>query len=204
MFTSTRWCDNDSIMTRCESAKSRLKKLSAFGVNDSEIEINENDKLNTNVEDLSNSVFKDTLKCNNTKSGNITLPGQKYPSWFYEKIEAEKIIITLSDDNDCGNHENVYYFPAFINVLSRLMNQFPLWSNVMKNLYKSKIDRPTSSNVESYFRTLKKILFQIGTKSQRLRIDEFIIKHFEFLTGELKIANSNLNIKKIKRKKQKR
>lgn len=166
--------NNDGIMTRCESAKSRLKKLSAFGVNDTEIEINENDKLNTNVEDLSNSVFQDSLKCNITKSGNIVLPGEKLPSWFYEKIETEKLIITLSDDNEFGSHENVYYFLAFINVLLRLMNQFPLWSNVTKNLYKSQIDRPTSSNVESYFRTLKKLLFQIGTKSQRLRISRRI------------------------------
>ncbi|CAF4950965.1 unnamed protein product [Pieris macdunnoughi] len=174
---------NGKNATRCENSKRNLKKLCAFHVDDTEIEIQDNDKINANIEESSYSIFDDTLKYN-TK--------QKCPKWIYNKIDAEKIITTLSDDNDCSHHENLYYFPAFIDVLLRLMGQFPLWSNVMKNLYNSDIDRPSSSNIESYFKNLKRLLFQIGSKSQRLRIDEFIIKHLEYFTGELYIVNSNI------------
>lgn len=192
--------------TRCEIAKSRLKKLNSFGVKDTEIEIEDNDKVNINVEDVSNSIFKDSLKSNTCERENVAPSDQKHPLWFYDKVDAEKLIITLSDENEDGNHENLYYFPKLIAVLTRLMAQFPLWSNVTKKLHKSNIDRPTSSNVlvEGYFKNIKKLLFQIGSKSQRLRIDEFIIKHIEYLTGELKIANSNLNARDITTKKPKK
>lgn len=182
--------------SRCENSKNKLKKLSSFRVKDTEIEIEDGDQLNTNF-DRSKSLFKDTV-CNTTESEKAALCNQKYPQWFYNKIDAERLIITLSDDNDLGTHENLYYFPAFISVLSRLMSQFPLWSNVMKNLYQSNIHKPTSSNVESYFKNLKRLLFKIDTKSHRLRVDAFIMKHLEYLTGELKIAHSNITAPKKK------
>lgn len=190
---------NNGHPTRCESARNRLKKLNQFHLKDNEIEIKDNEKLDACIESSDYSIFKNNLKNEDTESVNTILSSvEKCPRWFYDKIEAEKIIITLSDDADVGNHDNLYYFPGFLVVLSRLMRQFPLWSNVMKTLYNSDVHKPTSSNVESYFKNIKKLLFTICSKSHRLRVDQFIIKHLEFLTGELKIANSNLGVRNNK------
>lgn len=63
-------------------------------------------------------------------------------------------------------------------------------------IYKTKISMSgseirifTSSNIESYFRNLK-------TKSHRLRIIEFITKHFEYISGEIRLASSDLHLGK--------
>ena len=76
---------------------------------------------------------------------------------FTNKIETEKLLIPLHTE-DIGNHDNLYHYPDFIGTLSRLLNLFPLWSNVMKNIYDSDIEAPTSSNIESYFKTIKRLL----------------------------------------------
>lgn len=155
--------NNRGIPSRCENSKIKLKKLTSFREKDTEIKIEDNDQLNATVANPSESLFKDTIQVSDRE--NTALTQQKSPQRFYDKIDAEKLIITLSDDNDLGNHENLYYFPAFIVVLSRLIDQFPLWSNVMKSLYGSNIEKPTSSNVESYFKNFKRLLFKIDSKS---------------------------------------
>lgn len=38
---------------------------------------------------------------------------QKYPQWFYNKIDAEGLIITLTHDNVLGKHENLYLPTTF-------------------------------------------------------------------------------------------
>ncbi|CAG9792744.1 unnamed protein product [Diatraea saccharalis] len=194
--------NSHGIPSRCENSKIKLKKLPSFREKDTEIKIEDGDQLNATIANPKESLFKDTINVTNRE--NTALSEQKSPKWFYDKIDAEKLIITLSDDNDVGNHENLYYFPGFIVVLSRLMGQFPLWSNVMKSLYGSKIDKPTSSNVESYFKNLKRLVFKIDSKSHRLRVDEFITEHHKYLTGELKIANSNITAQKKTPRSQKK
>lgn len=110
------------------------------------------------------------------------------PSWFTLQIDKENLLISLTDDDDMSSHENLYFMPSLIPHLSRLIAQLPLWSNIMVPIYGSTIRSPSSSNVESSFKTLKRYLFKMSTKSNRLRVDKFIIKHSEFISVELKTA----------------
>lgn len=55
----------------------------------------------------------------------------------------------------------------------------------MCQFYKQNSGIPSSSNMESYFINIKKLL---GSKSKLLRVDDFIIKHVEYLSGEIKSA----------------
>lgn len=72
--------------------------------------------------------------------------------------------------------------------------QFTTW------IYNSECNVPSSSNVESYFKTIKRYLCDIATKSQRLRVDDFLKKHEEYLAGELKSAIVKEKRKEIKTK----
>jgi hypothetical protein len=54
------------------------------------------------------------------------------------------------------------------------------------NIGISDVKNPSSSNVESSFKTSKRCVFDIATKSSRLRVDEFVMKHLEYIAGERK------------------
>lgn len=166
--------------SRCDLAKNRLKTLNQFQTLDTEIEIQNSDKINDLPKAVEKTVFEN-------KTDTKLSEENRFLKWFTNKIETEKLLVTL-DTEDIGNHDNLYYYPVFIGTLSRLLNLFPLWSNVMKHIYDSEIEAPTSSNVESYFKTIKRLLLNLSTKSHRLRTDEFIMKHLEFLKGEIKVA----------------
>lgn len=53
-------------------------------------------------------------------------------------------------------------------------------------IFPSENKTPSSSGIESYFKTLKQLVFK--TKVQKYRVDEFFTLHSEFLDGEIKSA----------------
>lgn len=178
------------MLTRCEQAKMRLRRLASFkNTSESEIEIDDATKI-SQTSSNKKSLFSGTQS---KDIGNNQ--SRKSPKWYYDAIDTENLLLTLTD-GDCELHDNLYYFPEFLTTLTRLMGQLPLWSNVMKKTFQSEISAPTSSNVEVYFKMVKRYLCQINTKSERYRIDEFIVKHSESISGQLKTASSKLNEKK--------
>lgn len=168
--------DND-----CKEAKLRLDKLlNGVGVDHLDLESKSTDKtykFDDNTEDFSFSLwFDDILKTVKRKNqDNMIL---KY-------------------------NENVYYFPPFIPTLRRIILRLPLWSNLSCSYFDSENKAPSSSGIESYFKTLKHLVFK--TKVQKYRIDEFIKKYSIFLDGIIKTAladvGENVVNKTIPRKK---
>ena len=152
----------------CREAKLRLDKtLNGVEVDhlDSEIKKSEETyKFDDNTEDLNFSIwFDDILKREKRKNQpNVIL---KY-------------------------NENLYYFPPFIPTLRRIIFRLPLWSNVSYSYLDSENKTPSSSGIESYFKTLKHLVFK--TKVQKYRIDEFIKTYSIFLDGIIKTALSDL------------
>lgn len=87
------------------------------------------------------------------------------------------------------DYENIYYLPNFVTCFRKLLRRLPLWSNVMFP-YITKADASdvaSSSNVESYFKNIKTLL--LHSRSGLMRVDDFVMKHTEYLSGELKAAN---------------
>lgn len=78
-----------------------------------------------------------------------------FPKWYQDKLDRGNLLVTLTDD-DSLSHENLFYTSTFIPTLTRLVQQLPLWSNVMIQIYNSENQTASSSNVESYFKTLKR------------------------------------------------
>lgn len=90
------------------------------------------------------------------------------------------------------NNKNAYYCPPFITTFRRILMKLPLWSNLLRPLFESENKAPSSSGVESYFKTLKHLVFK--TKFQRYRIDEFFQLYAEYLEGEMKSALCSLSL----------
>lgn len=91
----------------------------------------------------------------------------------------------IDENNRGGLYENIYYLPNFHSTLVRLLNKLPMWGSVINSFFKAGYESPSSSNCESYFKDIKKYIVE---SDDRVRIDEFIIKHSTHITGALKLA----------------
>lgn len=158
---------NDGSKSKSDRARDILKSL---GVSSEEsVDIEHYDK------DVS-----DTHETDESYNNSFTI-------WFDAIVDAETV---HSDLNEKTDYENIYYLPNFVGCFRKLVLRLPLWSNVMFS-YMSKVsqstDVATSSNVESYFKNIKTLL--LHSRSGLMRVDDFIMKHTEYLTGELRAAS---------------
>lgn len=105
-------------------------------------------------------------------------------TWIDEIIE--KVIITKSENQ----HENLYYSPGDKGMFVKLFSSIVLWSNVMNPIFGSTAEVATSSDVESYFKTLKTGI--LGRKMYRP--DEFFELHTDFVNSEIKLNSMSNSI----------
>lgn len=103
--------------------------------------------------------------------------------WLDAIIGGEVLYADLCDDTI---YENIYYFPSFIPTIKKNYCRIPLWTNLMLPFHKKMNDSASSSNVESYFKNIKQLLLNTG--SGLLRVDDFIMKHTDYISGEIKLA----------------
>lgn len=91
-------------------------------------------------------------------------------------------------------HHSVYYCTAQDQLMYvKLFSSITLWSNVMNRLFGSSAVAATSSDVESYFKSLKSGIFE----RKLMRVDEFFAIHNEFINSEIKlnaISNNDNNM----------
>lgn len=117
-------------------------------------------------------------------------------NWLNEIIE--KVIVTKSENQ---YHDNLYYSRADMKMYVKIFSSIVLWSNVMNPLFGSSTLVATSSDVESYFKTLKTAIFG----RNMYRADEFFEIHNDFVNAEIKLnAMSNDNHGTSSPKKRKR
>lgn len=107
--------------------------------------------------------------------------GDDNESWINTIIRGVEI------SSDTGKHDNLYYFTEIIDDLKKLLIRLPLWSNVMMRHYNSPYRVSTSSDCESNFKSLKKLVI----KQKSIRVDKFLISHINFINGSIKIGLSN-------------
>ncbi|CAI6369482.1 unnamed protein product [Macrosiphum euphorbiae] len=90
-------------------------------------------------------------------------------------------------DNYCsveGNRINAYHIPELKINLMRIVKDFPMWSNVMKNYFNSNFLTATSAPVEGYIGKSK------SKFSKPLTADRFITSHLKTIESETKISRS--------------
>lgn len=88
-----------------------------------------------------------------------------------------------------GDRLNAYYVPDFSKNILRTCKLFPLWSNVMRQFFKSPYSTATSASVESDFAELKNNILKHNSKP--LEVDRFVITHLISLESSIKLSKSN-------------
>lgn len=99
-----------------------------------------------------------------------------------EQIKAEKSTIKIDG----------YYCPKFAKKLKALLMYFPLFTEVMRSVFRYGSVNATSAAVESEFNDLKHRTFK--NVSLPLRVDKFVVRHILSLPGKLKIAMADTKI----------
>lgn len=98
----------------------------------------------------------------------------------------DEIIGNVVVYGDPSSHDNLYYTDdkKTIKFFKEMLSRIALWSNVLNQKFNSANICATSSDVESYFNTIKNLIF----KKKINRPDKFIIKHIDFISSEMKIS----------------
>lgn len=127
-----------------------------------------------------------------SESPNNDLDFNADSGWLSELVS--KVPITSS-----GSHENLYYSPDDVQMFSKLFSSIVLWSNIMNHKYGSSSKVATSSDVECFFKLLKRNIFE----PKLYRADEFFVIYTEFVNSEVKLnalSNNSVNTPAAKRK----
>lgn len=100
--------------------------------------------------------------------------------WVTGIIES---IDTANSDDDKLYGKNDYYAPKLEKLLIYYFVRIPMWSNVLCSSVNSTNFHPTSSNVESTFKYIKRLL-----NIKTYRVDVFVEEHIKDIVGAFKIA----------------
>lgn len=104
-----------------------------------------------------------------------------------KNMDAYLAYLTDKIDNYCsveGSRINAYYNPELKINLMRIVKDFPMWSNVMNNYFKSNFITATSAPVEGYIGKLK------SKFSKPLTADRFVTSHLKTIESETKMSRS--------------
>lgn len=85
--------------------------------------------------------------------------------------------------NSENYHASVYFSALDKITYVKLLSSIPLWSNIMNRVFESATEVATSSDVESYFKSLKSGI--LGRKLRRA--DDFLEIYTEFVNAEIKL-----------------
>lgn len=95
----------------------------------------------------------------------------------------DDIIKEVSISKSENYHESVYFSGRDKEMYVKMLSSIALWSNIMNPIFGSSTLVATSSDVESYFKSLKTGI--IGRKM--LRVDDFFELHTDFVNAEIKL-----------------
>lgn len=133
------------------------------------------------------NIFIDT---NNASSASGYAP----VAWLTKFIDRQRLLLTLIDVD--GDRINSLYLPDMCNIIVRTLSRLTLFSNVMCPIFHNTNYFPSSSNVESHFKTVKPYYtyYLLLQNESNLRVDNFLVKHHDYLQGEIKMAISNQKV----------
>lgn len=135
------------------------------------------------------SYGNDSANENDDENTDKNLDFNANSSWLDE-------IISSVDIRKSGTHENLYYSPLDKKMYVRQFSSIVLWSNVMNAKFGSSRDLATSSDVESFFKSLKNGIL----KYKMLRADDFIQEYINFVDSDIKLNAMSTMEKSTKRK----
>lgn len=106
---------------------------------------------------------------------------QQYLNSIYEQSKMNSSIK--------GDRLSAYYLPELANHVLRICKDFPLWTNVMRTIYKSPYTNGSSAVVENDFKELKTQILRFDI--QPMSADRFIITHLKNIESNAKLIRSS-------------
>ncbi|KAL5237552.1 hypothetical protein ACI65C_004962 [Semiaphis heraclei] len=89
---------------------------------------------------------------------------------------------------------NAYFLIDFGKNMFKLCSTFPIWSNVMMDLFGCPNITASSAPIESDFNNLKNRILK--NESKPMKVDRFVVTHLNSLNGSMKIAQDKIIHKK--------
>lgn len=131
-------------------------------------------------EEINTESLKDYNDVQDKEENNFN----KWSHWA--KNIDDKVKILLADNE--GDRENAHYMPKLADYLMRDVKLLPLWSCICRDRFGfGRV--PASASVESDFNIIKNIMLK--NEKIPMRADEFVMKHVNFMSGRIKMANAN-------------
>lgn len=110
----------------------------------------------------------------NSEDTNIKIDSE-FMSIFNNEADTEEHLwlseIINSIEYANTGHENLYYSPNLVKTLKSIFSRIPLWSNIMNAIFNSKNTTATSSDIESYFKSIKHLVYG---ENSLICVDSFI------------------------------
>jgi len=103
---------------------------------------------------------------------------------FLENIKQKSINNSLT----VGNRISAYFLKDLLPDTMRLCKHFPLWTNVLSNLFQSPYRMASSASVENDFKELKTQILKFDVRP--MRADKFIFKHLTSINSNVKLFKS--------------
>ncbi|KAJ6639372.1 NOF-FB transposable element, partial [Pseudolycoriella hygida] len=117
----------------------------------------------------------------------------KFRVWIQrivDNVKQDYVNDTLNrsvPDDDPNLIDNLYYSPSLEKPFVDFLVRLPLFSNIMMKVFKSPNTLATSSPTEVGFNVFKNLVFN---SKRKMRMDELLDKHIEFLNGNLNAHRS--------------
>lgn len=165
--------DNNTTPNSSESSRIFLLSL----MKDSTSYDNENNSEELEIQHLENASEE-------LDENPITIHELDEVKIFIDEVENESNIDALIE----GNRESAYYLPGLIKDLKRYCYDFPLWTGVMTDKFKSPYVIATSSSVENDFNKLKNEVLRFFEKP--MTADRFVIRHVQSINEHSKLFRS--------------
>lgn len=144
------------------------------------------------MKDLLTKDFPEELSTESLKDYNDVHTQDKeennFNKWSHWARNIDDKVKILLADNE-GDRENAHYMPKLADYLIRDIKLLPLWSCIYRDKFGFGRVPASSANVESDFNIIKNIMLK--TEKTPMRADEFVMKHVNFMSGRIKIANVN-------------
>ncbi|KAL5237639.1 hypothetical protein ACI65C_005049 [Semiaphis heraclei] len=124
---------------------------------------------------------------------NVSIEFDENPITIYEQDEVKIFINQVENESNIdalveGNRESAYYLPGLMKDLKRYCYDFPLWTGVMIDKFKSPYVTATSSSVENDFNKLKNEVLRFSEKP--MTADRFVIRHVQSINEHSKLFRS--------------
>lgn len=163
--SETEGVTQDGTLTICEEHKIKIKSLMSSTMEENLFENMEAEDDTNNEEHEDNNV-------------------NKWTEWA-KTIENDIMeVINIVE----GNRENAHYLPKFADRIMKDIKYLPMWSSICRDKFGYGRVPASSASVEGDFNIIKNVLLK--NEETPMRVDEFVSKHINFLSGHIKLAHS--------------